>query len=308
MTHPRTPPDIRFEDLCTRLGGGIVHHRLRAEFPAGEVTVLMGPSGGGKTTLVRHLVGLLPPDSGTVLVGGRSVWELGPQQLAAMRKATGVMLGGSTLYETSVFGSLTVYDNVAAPLRLSAADDEFVHATVTWWLRVLGLDGDADRLPEQLSARMRRRVALGAAMAGGRPLIVLDDVDLGLDATTTARTVEAIRQAQRRTGATMLVTTHDLALAKALDGRLAVLAHGRIVANGPVRELLAGIDDVEEFDRRFHQLDWLGPPLPAEEDRHSGRGPGFTVDPHIVMTAVVAMALILAVVLVARATGSLAFP
>lgn len=308
MSDHRTPPDIRFEGVCTRLGGEIVHHRLRAEFPAGEITVLMGPSGAGKTTLVRHLVGLLPPDSGTVLVGGRSVWDLDPKQLAAMREATGVLLGGSTLFETSVFGSLTVYDNVAAPLRLSAADDEFVHATVTWWLRTLGLDGHADRLPAELSARMRRRIALGAAMAGGRPLIVLDDVDLGLDAPTAARAVEAIRTAQRRTGATMLVTTHDIALAKALDGRLAVLAHGRIVANGPVGELLAGVDDAEEFDRRFHQLDWLGPPLPSDDERRSGRVLEFTFDPHVLMTAVVAMALILAAVLVARATGSFSFP
>lgn len=296
-----TAPDIRFEDVSTSLGGQIVHQRLRADLPAGEITVLMGPSGGGKTTLVRHLVGLLPPDSGRVVVGGRSVWDLDPKQLTALRAGMGVLLGGSTLYETSVFGSLTVYDNIAVPLRLRGAGEESVDATVSWWLRTLGLDAVADWLPEQLPARMRRRVALGAAMAGEKPLVILDDVDLGLDSTTRARAVEAILGSQRRSGATMVVTTHDIELARALDGRLAVLANGRIVANGPARELLAGVDDAEEFDRRFHVLDWLGPPLP--ETGRAERRRELTFDPQLVVAAVILLAVVLAVVLALRTAG-----
>lgn len=302
MSRDAAPPEIRFENLSTSLGGEIVHQRLRAELPAGEITVLMGPSGGGKTTLVRHLVGLLPPDSGQVLIGGRSVWDLDPKQLKALRAEMGVLLGGSTLFETSVFGSLTVYDNIAGPLRMRDMSEESIHATVTWWLTTLGLDAVADQLPEQLSARMRRRIALGAAMAGDKSLIVLDDVDLGLDAPTATRAVEAIRMSQRRTGATMLITTHDIDLAKALDGRLAVLANGRIVANGPVRELLAGIDDAKEFDRRFHVLDWVGPPMP-EAERPPRRYRELTFDPQLLITAAIALAVILAVVLALRATG-----
>lgn len=296
-----TAPDIRFEDVSTSLGGQIVHQRLRADLPAGEITVLMGPSGGGKTTLVRHLVGLLPPDSGRVVVGGRSVWDLNPKQLTALRAGMGVLLGGSTLYGTSVFGSLTVYDNIAVPLRLRGSSEESVDATVSWWLWTLGLDAVAGLLPEQLPARMRRRVALGAAMAGEKPLVILDDVDLGLDSTTTARAVAAILSSQRRSGATMVVTTHDIGLAKALDGRLAVLVNGRIVANGPARELLAGVDDAEEFDRRFHVLDWLGPPPP--ETGRVGRRRELTFDPQLVVAAVILLAVVLAVVLALRTAG-----
>lgn len=296
------PPDIRFDDISTSLGGEIVHQRLRADFPAGQITVLMGPSGGGKTTLVRHLVGLVPPDSGRVLVGGRSVWDLDPKQLKAMHAQMGVLLGGSTLFEPSVFGSRTVRENLALPLQLGGASEASIEATTDKWLRVLGLDAVADELPEQVSARMRRRVALGAAMVGDRPLIILDDVDLGLDAPTTARAVQAIITSQQRSGATMLVTTHDIELAKALDGRLAVLAHGRIVANGPTRELLAGIDDGEEFDRRFHVSDWIGPPMPEREP--PGRRPReLMFDPQLLITAVIALAVVLAVVLAVRATG-----
>jgi ABC-type transporter Mla maintaining outer membrane lipid asymmetry ATPase subunit MlaF len=295
-------PDIRFDDISTSLGGEVVHQRLRAEIPAGQITVLMGPSGGGKTTLVRHLVGLVPPDTGRVLVGGRSVWDLDPKSLKALRAQMGVLLGGATLFEPSVFGSQTVRENLALPLHLQNVDEESIHATTVWWLQTLGLEAVADQLPEQISARMRRRVALGAAMVGGRPLIVLDDVDLGLDAPTTARTVQAILTSQRRSGATMLITTHDIELAKALDGRLAVLANGRIVANGPTRELLAGVDDAEEFDRRFHVLDWMGPPMP-EIERRGGRSRELTFDPQLVIMALIAFATILAFVLAMRATG-----
>ena len=172
-------PDIRFDDISTSLGGEVVHQRLRAEIPAGQITVLMGPSGGGKTTLVRHLVGLVPPDTGRVLVGGRSVWDLDPKSLKALRAQMGVLLGGATLFEPSVFGSQTVRENLALPLHLQNVDEESIHATTVWWLQTLGLEAVADQLPEQISARMRRRVALGAAMVGGRPLIVLDDVDPG---------------------------------------------------------------------------------------------------------------------------------
>lgn len=295
-------PDIRFDDISTSLGGEVVHQRLRAELPAGQITVLMGPSGGGKTTLVRHLVGLVPPDTGRVLVGGRSVWDLDPKSLKALRAEMGVLLGGATLFEPSVFGSQTVRENLALPLHLQNVDEESIYATTVWWLQTLGLEAVADQLPEQISARMRRRVALGAAMVGGRPLIVLDDVDLGLDAPTTARTVQAILTSQRRSGATMLITTHDIELAKALDGRLAVLANGRIVANGPTRELLAGVDDAEEFDRRFHVLDWMGPPMP-EIERSGGRYRELTFDPQLVIIALIAFAAVLAVVLAMRAAG-----
>ncbi|NMI00541.1 hypothetical protein [Pseudonocardia acidicola] len=128
--------------------------------------------------------------------------------LRALRAQMGVMLGGTTLFDASVFGSLTVYENIASPLRL--CDDDAVHTCTTQWLHAL-LDGFADRMPEELlPAHTRRRIALGRALVPDRPLVVLDDVDLCMDATTAARTVQGIRNAQQRTGATMLMTTHDI--------------------------------------------------------------------------------------------------
>jgi phospholipid/cholesterol/gamma-HCH transport system ATP-binding protein len=302
---PVAPP-VRFEDVSIALGGEPVLRRLRAELPAGQLTVLMGESGGGKTTLVRQLVGLMQPDSGRVFIGGKCVSELSKPQLKALREDMGVLLGGATLFETSVFGSLTVYENLAYPLRLRGDDEDAIHALTTRWLRTLGLADVHARLPEELAAHTRRRVALGRAMITERPLVVLDDIDLGLDSLTTARTVQAVRDTQSRTGATMLVTTHDIELARAFDGRLAVLANGRIVANGPASELLAGVRDAADFDNRFRVMDSLGPVTDTVVPR-ARRSRSISYDPRLVAvaTAAVALVFILVVLMTQRAAGPL---
>ena len=252
-------PQVRFEDVTTTLGDEVVLHRLNLELPPGQVTVLMGASGAGKTTLARQLVGLLRPDSGRISIGDRSVSDTDGRELRALRAQMGVMLGGTTLFDASVFGSLTVYENIAYPLRLRGSDDDAVHTRTTRWLHALQLDGLADRMPEELPAHTRRRVALGRALVADQLLVVLDDVDVCMDATTAAPTVRAIREAQRRTGATMLVTTHDITLARALGDRLAVLANRRIVASGSPAKLLEGVLDAADFDHRFRVMDSLGP-------------------------------------------------
>ncbi|MCF7550744.1 ABC transporter ATP-binding protein [Pseudonocardia sp. WMMC193] len=296
------PPAVRFDDITVRFGDEPVLRRLRGEFPAGELTVLMGESGGGKTTLMRHLVGLRKPDSGSIEVGGRVVHTLDKRGLTALRGSMGVLLGGATLFDSSVFGSLTVYENVAYPLRLRVDDDETVHATVCRWLGTLGLADAHDRLPEQLPAHTRRRVALARALAPEPPLIVLDDIDLGLDSTTVARAVAAVRDVHARRGSTVVVTTHDIELARALGGRLAVLAHGRLVANGPVAELLDGVRDAADFDDRFRVRDSLGPmDIPAPP---AGRRWTVAVDPRLVAILVAGLVLVTALVIAVRLSGA----
>ncbi|MBN9097848.1 MULTISPECIES: ATP-binding cassette domain-containing protein [unclassified Pseudonocardia] len=222
-----------------------------------------------------------------------------------MREDVGVLLGGSTLFQTSVFGSLSVYENIAYPLRLRGDDEDSVHALTTRWLRTLGLADVHDRLPEELSAHTRRRVALGRAMVTERPVVVLDDIDLGLGSTTMARAVQAVRETQARTGATMLVTTHDIEIARAFDGRLAVLANGRIVANGPASELLAGVEDAADFDNRFRVLDSLGPATHVPLTQARGNRT-ITYDPRLVAVAAAAVLIVFLMVLVAQRGGSLA--
>lgn len=287
-----SPPSIRFEDVTTTYDEEVVLHQLRAELPAGQITVLMGASGAGKTTLVRQLVGLLRPDSGRIVIGDRSIWEIEDHELRELRDRMGVLLGGSMLFESSVFGSMSVFDNVAYPLRLRGDQEDAVRARAMWWLDTLSLADVAEAMPEELPAHARRRIAIGRALVADPPLVVIDDIDLGLDSTTAARTVRAIRETQARTGATMLVITHDIELARALDGRLAVLANGRIVANGRTAELLDGVDDAAEFDRRFRVLDGLGPPR-LEFPPPKRREWTVTFDPQLLMFAAVALAVVL---------------
>src|ERR1700754_2955540 len=102
------PPEVEFEDITTIIDDSAVLHRLRLYVPAGKVTVLMGPSGVGKTTLIKHVVGLREPNAGTVRIDGRDIWDASPEQWRDIRKGMGAMLGGHTLYSTSVFSSMTV--------------------------------------------------------------------------------------------------------------------------------------------------------------------------------------------------------
>lgn len=269
------PPAVLLEDLTTVRGDTIVLHRLRLEIPAGRVTVLMGPSGAGKTTLIHHLVGLLEPESGRIEIGGTQVVGCTPADLRRVRSGLGVLLGGNTVYDGSTFASLNVYDNVAYPLRrLRDADEEMVRPRVTRWLRALDLLDVADRLPSDLAAHTRRRVGLAVALVSDPPLVLLDDLEPAFDSVHEDRILATIRAAQVRTGATMLITTHDIRVARELGDRLAVLCNARIVATGDPAVLLDGVDDGVEFDRRFRIMDQLGPPdldaaLEAARERRS---------------------------------------
>lgn len=253
-------PSVEFREIVTIRSEEPVLARLRLRLQAGTVTVLMGPSGSGKTTLVRHLVGLLPPDSGTILVGDRQVWELPQSELAELRKSFGVLLGGSTLFDSSVFSSFTVLDNVAYPLRLAGLDEELVAQLAARQLEEFDLTDVAELMPNELAARVRRRVALAAVLVADRHLVVLDDPDLGMDKMHVEKIVHSILQAHARTRATFLITTHDVSLARALGQHLAILVNGRIVAEGDPATLLYGVEDGEEFDRRFRIMDYIGPP------------------------------------------------
>jgi phospholipid/cholesterol/gamma-HCH transport system ATP-binding protein len=300
----RVAPEVVLDSITTIIDDTAVLHRLALEIPAGQVTVLMGPSGAGKTTLIKHILGLLEPDGGTVLIGGQDIWESSPQEWRELRRNLGAMLGGSYLFTTSTFSSMTVLENLTYTLEALGVPAEQRHDRAMARLGELQLADVADRKPEALPAHATKRLALARALVTDAPLVVLDEIDVGLDRDHSDAMVDAVLALRRRTGCTLLITTHNLALAQSIADHLAILVNGRIVAFGPPREVLDGIKSTEDFDRRFEFSDFTGPPKLDEAEADADRRPAqpvrkktLGVDSQMIWIAVIAVIVIVAILL-----------
>jgi phospholipid/cholesterol/gamma-HCH transport system ATP-binding protein len=294
-------PEVELDNITTILDDSAVLHRLRLLVPAGKVTVLMGPSGVGKTTLIKHVVGLLEPDGGTVWIGGRDYWDSSKEERQEIRRGLGAMLGGHNLFSTSVFSSLTVLENLTYSLEALGVPEDERHDRAMARLRELRLVEESDRLPDTLPAHASKRLALARALVADAPLTVLDEIDVGLDREHSTAMLDAVRSLRARTGCTLLVTTHNLELARSIADNLAIMVNGRIVASGPPEEVLDGVETTEDFDRRFEFSDFVGPPrLEAAEAAAERRRPTpkrayqFAVEPQMVWIAVAAVVLLAA--------------
>ncbi len=251
---------MEFVGVTTMLGDTSVLYRLGLRLEPLQLTVLMGPSGSGKTTLVRHLAGLTRPSRGSVTVDGHDVWEANETVLRQIRRDLSVLVGGPSVFETGLFGSLNARDNIAFALRSRRMDEEVVGRVVRCRLREMGLHDRADAMPSELAGHARKRLAIARTLAVEAPVLVLDELEVGLDSVNATAVVEAVRQQHERTRATVLVTTHDIALARELADRVAILCNGRIVAVGEPAEVLDGVDDSDAFEHRFRTSDYLGRP------------------------------------------------
>ena len=211
--------------------------------PEGAITVLLGPSGAGKTVTVKHVVGLLKPDEGTVRVGGRDLSEISEEKLNDIRREMGVVLQGTLPFTCGLFYSLSVYENVAFPLRdRTNWSKERIHIITMEHLGMVGLADRAEDMPNQLSAGMAKRTALARALALEPRILVIDDFDSGLDGVRLALTCELLQDLQLRTGATFLLTTHDMESARKLADHAAVIHEGRILAEGDADDIFTSDD------------------------------------------------------------------
>ena len=210
----------------------------------GKVTAVMGPSGTGKTTLLRVITGQLTPDAGSVKVGGQEVPALERDALYELRKSMGMLFQGGALLT-----DISVYENVAFPLREHTdLPEALVRQLVLTKLHAVGLRGAAELMPSELSGGMARRVALARAIVMDPQLILYDEPFVGLDPISMGVIVRLIRKLNDTLGLTSVVVSHDVKEILAVADQSYLISEGRIVAHGTPRELDAsGSAYVKQF-------------------------------------------------------------
>jgi phospholipid/cholesterol/gamma-HCH transport system ATP-binding protein len=226
---------IHCRDVHKRLGGVPVLNGLNVAIPDETITVVLGPSGTGKSVLIKHLIGLMFPDSGDVVVHGQSVPSLTMSELLELRRRVGVLFQDGAL-----FGSMTVFDNVAFPLRQHTDFSEAkIAKIVSERLGDVGLADAMDDLPNQLSGGMRKRAGFARALVMEPDIVIFDEPDSGLDPVRTALLCDLIQEMHKLHGGTYIVVTHNIASARQIGEYIALLWRGRIVEAGDAERMFS---------------------------------------------------------------------
>ncbi|KHA60714.1 ABC transporter ATP-binding protein [Vibrio variabilis] len=220
--------------------------------PKGKVTAIMGPSGIGKTTLLRLIGGQISPESGEIWFDGDNIPSLSRKQLYSARKKMSMLFQSGAL-----FTDLTVFDNVAFPLREhTQLSEELIRTLVLLKLEAVGLRGAAQLMPSELSGGMARRAALARAIALDPDLIMFDEPFVGQDPITMGVLVELIRNLNQALGVTSIVVSHDVPEVMSIADWVYILANGKVIAKGTPQELR---DNPDPQVRQFLQGDADGP-------------------------------------------------
>jgi ABC-type transporter Mla maintaining outer membrane lipid asymmetry ATPase subunit MlaF len=243
---------VETRGLCKRFGANQVLAGVDLQVPEGSLATVLGPSGTGKSVMVQHIIGLLEPDAGEVFVRGRPLGQMTRSEVLAMRRDIGVMFQDGAL-----FSSMTVYENVAFPLRqhTDLVDSE-IRELVEEQLLAVGLADAAPKFPSELSGGMKKRAGLARSLVLDPGLVLCDEPDSGLDPVRTALLGELLVQRHAELGGTMVIVTHDIALARLVSDHMSVLWHGQIVESGPAEEVFESRDP---FVRQFLAGEVAGP-------------------------------------------------
>ena len=227
------PDAVEFVEVHKAFGRNKILRGLNMGIPEGKISMILGPSGTGKSVCIKHMVGLLYPDDGDVLVHGESVPNMPDSELFEMRKKFGVLFQDGAL-----FGSMNLFDNVCFPLRQHTdKSEEEIGEIVSRRLREVGLEGAHDKMPNELSGGMRKRAGFARALVLDPDIVLFDEPDSGLDPVRTALLCELIQEIHEENGGAYVVITHDIMSAKRVAEHISVLWKGRIVESGPAEEL-----------------------------------------------------------------------
>ncbi len=263
LKRPSGAPDaVEFIDVHKAFGRNKILRGLDLGLPEGKISMILGPSGTGKSVCIKHMVGLLYPDEGDVMVHGESVPNMHDDELFEMRKKFGVLFQDGAL-----FGSMNVYDNVCFPLRqhTDKSEDE-INDIVSRRLEEVGLDSAGDRKPNELSGGMRKRAGFARALVLDPDIVLFDEPDSGLDPVRTALLGELIQEIhedvmgeRKKNGGHLpafTLITHDIMTARRVAEHISVLWKGKIVESGPAEELF---NSDNAFVRQFLSGESQGP-------------------------------------------------
>ncbi len=231
------------QDLRKSFGEKVVLDGLSFSVAQGESLVIVGPSGTGKSVLLKHLIGLVKPDSGKVYVAGEDLWALSHVEQNRVRKKFGM-----SFQEGALFDSMSVFDNIAFPLRRSGRPPGEVRDRVRECLEIVHLPKVEEKRPSELSGGMRRRVGFARAISHEPEILLFDEPNTGLDPIMTDIIDEVILEMREKMKPTIVTITHHMESAKKIGDRVALLYGGKILFDAPPEEFLRATDPaVKQF-------------------------------------------------------------
>ena len=243
---------IELQDVSKAFGSFKVLDGVTCRIPKGEITVLMGPSGTGKSVTLRHVVGLLSPDKGDIIVEGKHVPALNEKQLLELRRSIGMLFQDGAL-----FSSMNLYDNVAFPLRQhTRLPESKVREIVMQRLNEVGLAGAERHMPNELSGGMRKRAGFARALVMEPKILLFDEPDSGLDPVRTTLLCDLIREINSKYKATSIVVSHDVGAVRRFADNIGILYKGKMRHFGTKAEIEVSPD---EFVKQFFNAASEGP-------------------------------------------------
>jgi phospholipid/cholesterol/gamma-HCH transport system ATP-binding protein len=229
---------ISVQGLIKRIGAQEILRGVDLEVARGETLAIIGRSGGGKSVLLKHLIGLMRPDGGEIRIEGENIIGMKERRLASIRRKVGILFQGSALFD-----SMTVAENIAFPLREAGErDPKVLRARVSEMLEVMELSGEEEKMPVNLSGGMKKRVGLARSIIRQPSCILYDEPTSGLDPVVSDSINRLIRRLQQRLGVTGIVVTHDMKNAFHVADQIAYLHEGRIHFHGTPDDLRQSSD------------------------------------------------------------------